>query len=86
VRGVDLSPDQEISLEGVTYRRDERGEARFSSIGTTGAAPSGTMSYADYVQDGGPGLLSLERYGAGGSWETSTGRSVSPEAVEILHS
>jgi hypothetical protein len=86
VRGVDLSPDAEVTLEGVTYRRDERGDARFSSIGTTGAAPSGTMSYADYVQADGPGLLSLERYGAGGSWETSTGRTVSPEAIEILHS
>jgi hypothetical protein len=86
VRGVDVSPDTEVTVGGVLYRRDERGDARFSSVGTTGTAPAGTMSYADYVQPEGPALLSLERFAAGASWEASTGRPVAVEAITILHS
>ena len=86
LRGIDLTPDPEITHEGVLYKRDERGDARYSAIGTTGTAASGTMSYADYVEAAGPRLLSLERFSATGSWETSTGRPVNIDAINILHS
>ena len=86
VPGADLAPDTEVTLNGVTYRRDEKGEARFASTGTTGAATDGTMSYADYLQPGGDGLLSLEKFGTGASWETSTGRALNLEALNVLHS
>ena len=88
VPGSDLTPDSaEVAHGGVAYRRDERGTARYSSTGTTGAAESGTAEYADYVAaGGGDARLSFERYASGGSWEVSTGRVVLPESVSILHS
>ena len=86
VPGADLTPETELTLDGVTYRRDEQGEARFASTGTTGAATDGTMSYADYLQPGAKGLLSLERFAAGGSWEVSTGRPLTLESLTVLHS
>ena len=86
--GSDLTPDPaEITHEGVAFRRDERGRARYSSVGTTGAADSGEMEYADYLPAaGGDARLSFERFSAGGSWEVSHGRVVLAESLDILHS
>ena len=86
--GSDLTPDTvEVASDGVAYRRDERGRARYASTGTTGAPESGTAEYADYVPAaGGDRRLSFERYSTGGSWEVSTGRVVLAESLTILHS
>ena len=86
--GSDLTPDaSEVAHEGVAYRRDERGRARYSSTGTTGAPEAGTAEYADYLPAaGGDARLSFEHYSAGGSWEVSAGRVVLPESLTILHS
>lgn len=86
--GSELTPDSaELVHDGTTFRRDERGSARYASTGTTGAAESGTAEYADYLPaDGGPRRLSFERYSAGSSWEVSAGRVVLAESVSILHS
>ncbi len=86
--GSDLTPDSaEVAHDGVAYRRDERGRARYSSTGTTGAAESGEAEYADYVPaTGGSSRLAFERYSTTGAWEVSTGRLVGLESVTILHS
>jgi hypothetical protein len=86
--GSELTPDAaELTHDGTTFRRDERGSARYASTGTTGAAEAGTAEYADYLPaGGGPARLSFERYASTGSWEVSTGRVVLPESVSILHS
>ena len=85
VPGSTLTPDDaQVTHDGVTYRRDEQGSARFSAVGSTGTAQSGTMQYADYLGDGGA-LLSFERFSAAGSWEMSTGRTVAAESLTILH-
>jgi hypothetical protein len=86
--GSDLTPDSaEVAHDGVAYRRDERGRARYASTGTTGAPESGTAEYADYLPAaGGERRLSFERYSSGGSWEVSTGRVVLAESLTILHS
>ena len=88
IPGSDLTPDAtEVAHDGVAYRRDERGTARFASTGTTGAAEAGTAEYADYVPSaGGDARLSFERWSSDGSWEVSTGRVVLPESLSILHS
>jgi len=88
VPGSDLTPDAaEVAHDGVAYRRDERGRARYASTGTTGAPDAGTAEYADYVPAaGGERRLSFERWSAGGSWEVSTGRVVLAESLTILHS
>jgi hypothetical protein len=86
--GSDLTPDSaEVAHDGVAYRRDERGRARYASTGTTGAPESGTAEYADYLPAaGGERRLSFERWSPGGSWEVSTGRVVLAESLTILHS
>jgi magnesium-transporting ATPase (P-type) len=86
--GSDLTPDAaEVAHDGVAYRRDERGRARYASTGTTGAPDAGTAEYADYLPaSGGERRLSFERWSAGGSWEVSAGRVVLAESLTILHS
>ncbi len=86
--GSDLTPDAaEVAADGVAYRRDERGRARYASTGTTGAPESGTAEYADYLPaGGGDRRLSFERWSPGGSWEVSSGRVVLAESLTILHS
>ena len=88
IPGSDLTPDAaEVAHDGVAYRRDERGRARYASTGTTGAPESGTAEYADYLPaGGGERRLSFERWSPGGSWEVSTGRVVLAESLTILHS
>lgn len=88
VAGSDLTPDSsEVAHAGAAFRRDERGTARYSSTGTTGAAEAGEMQYADYLPaGGGPARLSFEQFSAGGSWEVSAGRVVALESLTILHS
>lgn len=81
VTGADLDPsNREITHDGVTYRRDEQGRARFSTRDADGAGDSGTMEYADYTA--GDARLSLERYGES-SWEVSVGRTISEHALDI---
>ena len=86
--GSDLTPDAaEVAHDGVAYRRDEKGRARYASTGTTGAPDAGTAEYADYLPaGGGERRLSFERWSTGGSWEVSTGRVVLAESLTILHS
>ncbi len=88
VPGSDLTPDAaEVAHDGVAYRRDERGRARYASTGTTGAPDAGTAEYADYLPAaGGERRLSFERWSPGGSWEVSTGQVVLAESLTILHS
>ena len=88
VAGSDLTPDSaEVAHAGTAFRRDERGRARYSSTGTTGAAEAGEMEYADYLPSGGgPARLGFERFSAGGSWEVSAGRVIALESLTILHS
>ena len=88
VAGSDLTPDSsEVAHAGTAFRRDERGRARYSSTGTTGAAEAGEMEYVDYLPSGGgPERLGFEKFSAGGSWEVSAGRVISLESLTILHS
>lgn len=72
--GDHLSPGpHSIDLDGRRYISDESGQARFTSTGTTGVAPSGVMAYHDYESE--DLRLSFEDYGSG--WEAARG--------EVLH-
>lgn len=88
IPGSDLTPDSaEVASAGVAFRRDERGRARYASTGTTGAAESGEVEYADYLPTGGgPARLAFERFSQNGSWEVSAGRVIALESLTILHS
>ncbi len=80
--GSDLTPDLvEVAHDGVAYRRDERGRARYrvERVGDA-AGESGTVEYADYVA--GERLLAFERYGTG-SWEVSEGKHISEHVLDV---
>lgn len=88
VPGAALTPEPTLVHDGATWSRDEQGTARFTATGSTGTGTDGTMQYADYVMSTGGhtgALLALERFSTTGSWETSTGRPVDPDAMTILH-
>lgn len=77
-----LAPDgDEVEHEGVTYRLEERGRARYTAEGTTGAPPAGDLEYADYRA--GDRALGFERYTASGSWEASLGTEVAEHALDV---
>lgn len=70
-----------MDAEGVTYRRDERGTARYTSEGTTTVAASGAVEYVDY-RGAGDRALSFERFD-GGPWEAGLGRLVALSALQV---
>jgi hypothetical protein len=82
VAGVDLEPGPaSVEHDGVTFKREERGRARFRIERSDQQAPEqGQMEYADY--SAGDRLLSFERYGSGG-WEVSTGSVISEHVLDL---
>jgi hypothetical protein len=64
----------------ILYTLHEDGQASYRAEGTTGTAPTGTASYADYRGADGA-LLSCERFGR--SWEVSVGREVLPRSLDV---
>ncbi|MCH7231943.1 DUF4178 domain-containing protein [Glycomyces sp. L485] len=85
VTGSDLQPGpRELSFEGVSYRSDEKGKARYTSEATTGLAPTGTVRYHDY--DGPDGQkLSFEAFGDGAKWELAKGLTLDRNQITIYH-
>lgn len=80
---VGLEPtEDEITVDGVAYAFSERGSARFTSEGTTGAPAEGTAEYADY--EAGAARLGFERYTSSGSWEVSVGRRVADHEIDVF--
>ena len=82
VSAPDLQPGaSEVVHDGVTYRREEQGRARFTATGATGTAPSGTVEFVDY--EAGDRRLSFERFGADGDWEVGIGQLVNERTLDI---
>ncbi|MFY1637947.1 DUF4178 domain-containing protein [Solwaraspora sp. WMMB335] len=65
-----------VEVAGRHYRREESGQARFTSVGATGLAPHGYLRYHDYTAPDGA-QLSFESYGDSPRWEIGFG--------EVLH-
>ncbi len=74
-----------VDFDGRRYVRDEAGRARFTSVGTTGLDPDGTVEYQDYAAPDGP-LLSFERFGSAGSadWEVARGERLHRAELRIF--
>ena len=82
VTAPDLQPGAaEVTHDGVTYRREEQGRARFTASGSTGTAPTGTVEFVDY--EAGDRRLSFERFGTEGDWEVGLGEVVNERALDI---
>ena len=77
---VALQPGGDHVVDGVTFRESERGQAGYTTEGTTGLPPGGEMDFVDYLNADANGdqtaLLSFERWAPNMPWEISTGKSV----------
>lgn len=71
----------EMSVDGVRYRLEERGTARYRSEGTTTLAEQGTVEYVDYAGEG-ERALGFERFD-GGKWESGIGEPVVLSALRV---
>ncbi len=80
---LDAQPAQEITVEGVRYRKTESGVGQFYSEGTTGLPESGHYEYWDMAETGGNRLLGFETYGDGGVPEVSLGWKVLPGELTV---
>ena len=74
----------EIEHDGVRWKRDEHGHARYRAEGTTGTPATGEAEYYDYTGDGSK-RLSFERYG-NGSWEVARGEVLNERSLDIYPS
>jgi len=85
VTDTDLQPGaRELSHEGVSYRSDEKGTAKYASEATTGLAPTGTVRYHDYAGPEGQ-KLSFEAFGDGARWELAKGLTLDRGQITIYH-
>ncbi|MFB9659550.1 DUF4178 domain-containing protein [Glycomyces mayteni] len=85
VTDTDLKPGpRELSHEGVSYKSDEKGTARYASEATTGLAPTGTVKYHDYAGPDGQ-KLSFESFGDGAKWELAKGLALDRNQITIYH-
>jgi len=75
--------DRDVIVEGIAYRLQEQGTARFSALGATGTSPTGSVEYADYKSVDGK-LLGFEKFGSG--WEPSLGETLHPWELTVFPS
>ncbi len=84
----DLAPGpSRLEHDGRTWTRAEHGTARFTAIGTTGTAPSGSLEYYDYAAGtdrDADERLSFERT-SGTDWEVSVGQRVRSYELDVFH-
>jgi Domain of unknown function (DUF4178) len=71
-----------IDFDGRRYSHDDSGNAHFTSTGSTGLNPMGTVKYHDYAAPDGA-LLSFERYGGSERWEVGRGERLHRAELRI---
>lgn len=72
-----------VEHKGIVYIEDERGDAKYRSIGTTGLPSNGYTQYVDYTSRNDASLkLGCESFD-GSSWEFSIGERISPSELTI---
>ncbi|THV28389.1 DUF4178 domain-containing protein [Glycomyces paridis] len=85
ITDADLQPGpRELSHDGVSYRSDEKGTAKYVSEATTGLAERGTVRYHDYAGPDGQ-KLSFEAFGDGARWELAKGLTLDRNQITIYH-
>src|SRR3954453_625157 len=81
--GAPLAPSgPSVTFEGVTYTADESGTGQFTSVGTTGLLPTGTLRYHDYRASDGS-RLSFEAYGDSARFEVGRGAVLHQTDLQI---
>ena len=77
-----FQPANPMVIDGVEYWEQERGEARYRALGTTGLPPEGSMVYIDFESSDGR-LLGLEQWSSQGPWEASFGHRILPGELTV---
>ncbi len=80
---LDVEPAQELTVEGVRYRKTESGVGDFFSEGTTGVGENGRYQYWDMAEAGGNRLLGFEAYGEDAPMEAALGWKVLPGELKV---
>ena len=78
-----LQPSGPHTIDGTQFDEVERGQANYTTEGTTGLPAAGQMDFVDYASNGRAALLSFERWAPGMSWEVSTGRIMAPGELTV---
>ena len=81
-KGLGVTPQREVTVDGRVHREDESGDAGYTCEGTTGLPERGRMRYKDFRTRDGHSLLSFENWDDGG-WEVSTGRPLTPGELTV---
>lgn len=77
-KDVTLQPEGGLVVDGVSYRETERGQASFTTEGTTGLPAGGDMEFVDYADADETNLLGFERWAPDMPWEVSVGKPMQP--------
>lgn len=80
---LELEPAQELTVEGVRYRKVESGVGEYTTEGTTGLGESGRYKFWDMAEAGGNRQLGFEVWGEGGPTEVSLGWKILPGELQI---
>jgi hypothetical protein len=82
-KDLGLQPGGPHTVDGVTFQETERGQASYTTEGTTGLPAGGDMDYVDYADAGETTFLGFERWAPGMPWEVSLGRTVTPGELTV---
>lgn len=80
---LSLQPNGPQTVDGTQYHEVERGQASFTSEGTTGLPSAGQMQYVDYTTGDGSAMLGFEQWSPSSPWEVSTGRIMSQGELTV---
>lgn len=80
---LQLQPDGQHVIDGVTYNQSERGSASYTTEGTTGLPAGGEMDFVDYTNSDETAFLGFERWAPNMPWEISVGRTVTPGELTV---
>lgn len=81
-KDLKLEPGGDHVVDGKSYRESERGQASYTTEGTTGLPAGGDMDFVDYADDE-SALLGFERWASTMPWEVSVGETVSPGELTV---
>ncbi|MGI8316793.1 DUF4178 domain-containing protein [Halobacillus mangrovi] len=73
---------KQLEYEGMTYYKDEEGEARVSGEGRSQNINGRLTRYADYISEDEETYISLESWGS--EVEVSYGRDIEPYEIKII--
>jgi hypothetical protein len=76
-------PGGALTVDGVAYAESERGQASYTTEGTTGLPAGGEMDFVDYADAGETTFLGFERWAPTMPWEVSVGKQVLPGELTV---